>query len=243
MKVLWTLLINICLCGSVFAQMSQGVITYERTINLWKKYKYYSDIKKWFPEKDKYRKDVFELHFNDTVSVFLPTIEEMNNSWTANCNTVTNYYNRNWTESKLYYGSDQILVQDSLIRHKWKITDKWRKIADYDCRQAVFQFDDTLRIYAWFTTAVQPSVGPESYWDLPGAILGLATEDGSITYFATKVESKPLDWINIKQRFNTKKARSREEVKTLLGDKLPNKEKDTEYSKYLKQAIRDVFLW
>jgi GLPGLI family protein len=34
-----------------------------------------------------------------------------------------------------------------------------------------------------------PSVGPEGFCGLPGTILGLATEDGGIIYFAKKVEA------------------------------------------------------
>ena len=243
MRTLWIVLINLLLTWVSFAQMSQGVITYERSINLWKKYSFIEDHKKWFPDKEKYRKDIFELHFNDTVSVFFPTIETSENDWTANCNTVVNYFNRNWTESKLYYLGDMINVNDSLIERKWKITDKWRKIADYDCRQAVCYFNDSTRIYAWFTTAVQPSVGPESYWNLPGAILGLATEDGSVTYFATKVESKPLEWVNVKQRFNSKKAKTRQEVLMNIEGKMPSKMKAGDYNTYLRKAIRDFLMW
>jgi GLPGLI family protein len=34
-----------------------------------------------------------------------------------------------------------------------------------------------------------PSIGPEGFAGLPGAILGMATEDGSVIYFAKEVKA------------------------------------------------------
>jgi GLPGLI family protein len=81
-----------------------------------------------------------------------------------------------------------IYVKDSLPTRSWRITDSKRSICGYDCRKAVYQKNDSTRIYAWYTTALVPSVGPEGFCGLPGTILGLATEDGGIIYFAKKVE-------------------------------------------------------
>lgn len=219
----------------VNAQISQGVITYERTINLYKTFNN-SNVKEWLKESEKYRKDEFQLHFNDTMSVFFVSRETEVNTWTATCNTVTNFFNQNKTNSTIFFSSEEIAVQDSLIQRKWKITNKWRKIADYDCRQAVFQYDDTTRIYAWFTSAVIPSVGPESYCDLPGAILGLATEDGRITYFAKSVVSTPFDFINTKQKFQSKKAKTREEY----IEKFSKAEK---LEKEINKIRKVIYLW
>jgi GLPGLI family protein len=70
----------------------------------------------------------------------------------------------------------------------WKITDNKRVINGYNCRKAVYQKNDSTRIYAWYTTSITPSVGPEGFCGLPGLIMGIATEDGGIIYFAKKVE-------------------------------------------------------
>ena len=81
-----------------------------------------------------------------------------------------------------------VYVKDSLPSRQWKITDNKRVISGYDCRKAIYQKNDTTRIYAWYTSALIPSVGPEGFCGLPGTILGLATEDGGIIYFAKTVE-------------------------------------------------------
>ena len=52
----------------------------------------------------------------------------------------------------------------------------------------MYEKNDTTRIYAWFAVELTPSIGPEGLTGLPGTILGLATEDGGIVYFAKEVE-------------------------------------------------------
>ena len=48
--------------------------------------------------------------------------------------------------------------------------------------------NDSTRIYAWYCDEISASVGPESFYGLPGAILGLATEDGGVIYFAKSID-------------------------------------------------------
>jgi GLPGLI family protein len=79
-------------------------------------------------------------------------------------------------------------MKDSVVNRDWIITSGTRKIAGYECTRAIWQKNDTTRIYAWYTTDIVPTLGPESVQGLPGAILGLATENGGIVYFASKVE-------------------------------------------------------
>jgi GLPGLI family protein len=50
--------------------------------------------------------------------------------------------------------------------------------------------NDSTKIYAWYTDQLIPSTGPETFNGLPGTILGLATEDGGVVYFAKIIEEK-----------------------------------------------------
>ena len=61
-------------------------------------------------------------------------------------------------------------------------------MAGYTGRKGVWKANDSTRIYAWFSYDLISSTGPESFNGLPGTILGLATEDGGVVYFAKKVE-------------------------------------------------------
>ena len=83
----------------------------------------------------------------------------------------------------------EMVIQDSMTTRQWKITEKKRKLGGYLCRRAIWEMNDSTRIYAWFSVDVVPSIGPEGFAGLPGAILGLATEDGGIIYFAKEVEA------------------------------------------------------
>ena len=74
------------------------------------------------------------------------------------------------------------------MQRRWQISESTRKIAGYQCRKAMWKANDSTRIYAWFSYDLIPSTGPESFNGLPGTILGLATEDGGVVYFAKKVE-------------------------------------------------------
>jgi GLPGLI family protein len=80
-------------------------------------------------------------------------------------------------------------IKDSLPQRNWKITDNKRTICGYECRKAIYQKNDSTRIYAWYSPEIVPSIGPEGFCGLPGTILGIATEDGGIIYFAKTVEA------------------------------------------------------
>lgn len=175
--------------GMASGQIHAGKITFERKTNLYKRFKG-DDIKRWLKEEDKIKVDFFELYFNDTISLFQPQESEFRETmeWATSKNTVYQFFNRNKRYMIKYMWGDQLHLTDSLFIRKWKITESSRKIAGYNCRKAVWQANDTTRIYAWFSYDLVPSTGPESFNGLPGTILGLATEDGGVIYFAKKVE-------------------------------------------------------
>lgn len=171
------------------AQTHTGRITYERKTNLYKKFKG-EDVTRWIKEEDKIKTEYFELTFNDTCSLFKPQESELRDKieWATDKNVVY----QNLISNKRYliknFWGEELHLTDSLLKRKWKITESSRKIAGYNCRKAVWQANDTTKIYAWFSYDIVPSLGPESFNGLPGIILGLATEDGGVIYFAKKFE-------------------------------------------------------
>ncbi len=127
---------------------------------------------------------------NDTLALFKPQESELREqyAWATSKNTVLQNLN---TQSryiiKTIWG-EELHLTDTLFVREWKITESSRKIAGYSCRKAIWQANDSTRIYAWFSYDIVPSFGPESFNGLPGTILGLATEDGGVVYFAQKIE-------------------------------------------------------
>jgi GLPGLI family protein len=188
------LIIFICIyfftVNTIQSQIKSGKITYERKTNLYKKFKNNGDVKEWLKEEDKNKLDVFELYFNDSLSVFKPQesdlVERM--SWSTNKNSV--YQNRKTNKRltiKTIWG-EQFLLDDTLRVSKWKITENKRNVCGYQCRKAILNVNDTTRLYAWFCSELDATIGPESLGGLPGLILGLATEDGGVIYFAKTIE-------------------------------------------------------
>jgi GLPGLI family protein len=175
--------------GYLTAQLSSAKITYERKTNLYKKYKEH-DVEDWMKEEDKIKIEYFELFISDTCSIFKPQESDLKEkfSWATAKNTVYQDFNRHTRYMVKTMWGEELHLTDSLFKRQWQITESNRKIAGYACRKAYWQANDSTRIYAWFSYDLVPSTGPESFNGLPGTILGLATEDGGVVYFAKKVE-------------------------------------------------------
>ena len=186
---LFLIAVLLFLISPVFSQYAtSGKIIFERRTNLEKRF---TDkrMKRMINETNKIKTDKFVLLFNDTCSIFKLVVENTGADDMAWMTTKNTYYQQLKKKSQLtilgLFGQS-VYVLDSLPSRQWKITDNKRVISGYDCRKAIYQKNDTTRIYAWYTPPL--IVGPEGFCGLPGTILGLATEDGGIIYFAKSVE-------------------------------------------------------
>jgi GLPGLI family protein len=229
------LLLLLLLGSSAFAQIVQGKIVYERRTNLYKKFKD-DNVTDWLKESDKNKVDLFELYFNDSLALFKPQDSDLKEmmSWATSKNTVyQDFHSKKRFTIKTIWGED-LRVQDSLYKRTWKITDSKRTICGYSCRKAVWQANDSTRLYAWYCEEVVASVGPESFYGLPGAILGLATEDGGVIYFAKSVtvEKVPVEMLVPKK--TKAKVYEANELKIKL-------EKDFGKEKWGKAMLREHF--
>ena len=157
-------------------------------------------------------------------------------SWATMKNTVAQDLKNDQKTVLMDFWGTPLLVVDSASVRQWKITDKTRKIAGYECTRAIWQKDDTTRIYAWFTTDIVPTVGPETMTGLPGAILGLATEDGGVVYFATSVEVLVPTQEQITMQKKKSKEYTDEELYTELKSKL-------EGQPFGPRVLKEIFFW
>lgn len=78
-------------------------------------------------------------------------------------------------------------INDTIEKIKWRITSETRQIAGFDCRRANGLIHDSIYVVAFYTTQIQPAMGPESFHGLPGMILGLSLPYLHSTWFATQV--------------------------------------------------------
>ena len=229
------LVTTLLLCTIVKAQISTGKIIYERKTNLYKKFKD-DDVKEWLKEEDKNKTDVFELCFNDSVSAFKPQESDLKErmSWATSKNIVYQNFSENSRLTMKTIWGETLWVQDSLYKRTWKITDSKRNICGYSCRKAIWQANDSTRIYAWYCDEISASIGPESFIGLPGAILGLATEDGGVIYFAKSVQAQQVSADMLLPQKIKAKIYTGAELKAKL-------EKDFGKQKWGKAMIREHF--
>ena len=197
-------------------QITHGVILFERKTNLLKKYKT-PESQRWL-RGEKMKVDRFNLHFSPEKSVFLPVESAVPSKadWATSKNTVIQDFENNQRVSIYNLFGDRKTVKDELIKRTWKITERKRNIAGYSCRRAIWPKNDSTRIYAWYTDQIIASTGPETFNGLPGTILGLATEDGGVVYFAKIVNEKYQNIDEITSDIKIKKTYTELELKTEL---------------------------
>jgi GLPGLI family protein len=216
--------------------ITSGKIIFERKTNLEKKFTD-SRMKDWLGD-NKSKTDMFELIFNDTISLFKPVESDVADriSWATSKSKVLQDVKKNENLFVMDVAGQQILVQDSMHIRKWQITDSKRTIDKYNCRKAIYQKNDSTRLYAWYSVDIIPSVGPEGFFGLPGAILGLATEDGGIIYFAKSVEfmePKMEDFaVNVKKKDVYTPAQLKAKMEKEMGG-----------SEWGKRIYNEMFRW
>jgi len=118
--------------------------------------------------------------------------------------------------------SRTFLIEDTLPRYDWKITNETKKVGDYLCKKAVLE-DGNNKIVAWFTPEIPSNEGPRKYYGLPGLILKLKT--GTLTIEAVNI-SLSRENISIPKPKKGKKLTQKEfdkikeeKIKNLTGGK------------------------
>ena len=222
-----------------FGQYSNhGKITFERKTNLLKRFEGMGRMRDMITEENKIKIDKFELLFDESKSVFRPIrdVSEGRMGWMTTKNT----YYQNFTDESQFtilalFGQN-VYIQDSLPNRQWKITESKRDIGGYKCRKAMYEKNDSTRIYAWYTTELTTPTGPEGYCGLPGTILGLATEDGGIVYFAKKIELMDPEKEDLVPESTKKQVFTLKELKIKI-------EKDYGNTPWGKGMFDDLFRW
>lgn len=171
--------------------ITSGEISYTRRTNLEKRYKgnkrMAGQSKKWLQEP---KVDKYTLYFDENASLFMPMpviAGEEDREWTTTKTTTLTDLRKGTVERQFNFMGSEIYLNDTITKRDWIITGGTRDIAGYKTKQVMWIANDSTKIYAWYSEQIRPSVGPETYSGLPGAILGLAIEDGGVVYFAEKV--------------------------------------------------------
>jgi GLPGLI family protein len=183
----------------------------------------------------KTRTDNFELSFGNNQSLWTMQEEEMDNNDAGSGgmgfvmirggqgDIVFNDFNTGKRLEQREMFDKKFLIEDSIRKLTWKLTDETQTILDHLCRKAVSQriqqrmqmsmengkmerkeVSDTVPIVAWFTTDIPVSAGPEVQGQLPGLILALDMNNGRMVYKATSISDK-VDLASIKAPTKGKK--------------------------------------
>lgn len=134
-------------------------------------------------------------------------------------------------ESRDFFGKT-FLVIDTIKSKPWKITEETKKILGHTCRKAILKTSgqrvmrmtfstsqgngDTtkktsdnntpqkeIEVIAWFADDILAPVGPDNYFQLPGAILELDVDNAQMVYTALEVKEKA----NLKELKEPKKGK------------------------------------
>lgn len=220
----WLLSLFLLAGVSVNAQITSGRIVFERKTNLKKLFGENPRVKQFLADDVKWKIEDFELYFNDTASAFLPIPSAEPEQGFLKYLTSHNKVYRNMKQGEKLSIMDmwgqETYLKDTIESRTWKITESKRKFDGYMCRKAFFNLNDTTRIYAWFSPDLVPTTGPEGFGGLPGTILGLATEDGSIIYFAKKVEAMEVPQEKLIVSTKGKDVYTKVELKALILEKM-----------------------
>ncbi len=217
-------------------QITHGVILFERKTNLLKKYDS-PESQRWL-RGEKVKIDRFNLHFSPEKSIFLPLESAVPSKadWATSKNKVVQDFEKEERISVYNLFGESKVVKDNLVERNWKVTERKRNIAGYSCRRAIWNKNDSTRIYAWYTDQLIPSTGPETFNGLPGTILGLATEDGGVVYFAKLIQEK---YQNIDELISDIKIKNFSTEKE-LKDELIKKSKS---NPWMGRVVNYLFEW
>jgi GLPGLI family protein len=214
------LILALCLFSvrvGLHAQQKEGRVIYERTMQMQFRMPGMND------NVDRTRTDKFELLFGNDQSLW-KRVEENDDvqdmtgpgegvrirMMDGGSDDVTFH---NFNEQKIIESHElfdrTFIVEDSIRKLSWKISDETKTILGYECKKATAtqlgqrmtmevingqaerkQVPDTSRIVAWYTSAIPVAAGPQFQGQLPGLILELNINNGRIEYKALEISAK-----------------------------------------------------
>jgi GLPGLI family protein len=247
MKILFVLLFGFAAI-SLQAQapntifLSQGKIEYEKKLN---QYAQLDGDNSWSELEKKtlsqFKTTYFDMLFTRTKTLYKPGREGTGTTmgWFSELPAQENIVysdleqERSVSQKKVF--EQLFLVQDSIRKIRWKLTDETRTIAGFTCRRANAIIMDSIYVVAFYTDEILTTGGPESFSGLPGMILGVALPHQHVTWFATKVEAIPVADAQLTPPQKGKKT-DNAGLKETVGAALKD------WGKYAQKFLQAVFL-
>lgn len=173
--------------------LTTGSITFERKINLYANKSLSSDYKK---QNNQFRATYYQLSFTPTNTAFVPSsdnqqLDRIGIQPAENNIVYTDQKGKTYQSTKKIF-DEQYVVEDTLPKISWKITNEKRTIAGFECRRANALIFDSVYVVAFYTDDIPISTGPELFSGLPGMILGVSLPHLHINIFAIKITSQQI---------------------------------------------------
>jgi GLPGLI family protein len=187
-------LLTLGICSFSQAQyIDSCTITFEKTIFIKNILKDNENVKRWISNLPQEYKESYTLLVRPEATQYFGVNQEdarVPGLWgyTLNKNELqTNLTDSTYAERKDIYDK-KVFILDSTRHYDWTISNSYRKIAGFNCRQASTVIFDSIRVFAFYTPLITPSAGPDCFHGLPGCILGVAIPDIHHTWYAIKIE-------------------------------------------------------
>ena len=248
MKIFVAILFLLLTAGLLQAQapnaifLSQGKIEFEKKLNQHAQLdgdNTWSELEK--KTLSQFKITYFDLLFSRTKTLYKPGREGSGNTmgWfsemPAQENVVYSDLDEEMSVSQKKVFEQVFLVQDSIRKIRWKLTDETRVIAGFSCRRANAIIMDSIYVVAFYTDEILTSGGPESFSGLPGMILGVALPHQHVSWFATKVEAvnvSDAQLVSPQKGKKTDNATLKATVNAALKD----------WGKYAQRFLQTIFL-
>jgi GLPGLI family protein len=181
-------------------------VEFDKTVSVRALYKELEENSSWFQQwQDRYPVTAISqfVFIGDTAhSLYQPAKEVVQDPRAfyrplADRNIVYTDYKKNITISQKPVFEETFLMEDSLLKIKWKLTGDIRTIAGFDCRKAIGILNDSIAVFAFYTDELMVQGGPEGIHGLPGMILGVGIPRLHTTWFATRVEVNGVNLASI----------------------------------------------
>ncbi len=228
---------------TAFGQKKEGKVTYERIIKM--EFVIADDHAGMENMLPKTRTDRFELTFGNNQSLWKQLEDDVQDELAGGNGGGGGFQIRTFTaggDDISFYNFDaskridqrelagkKYIVEDSIRRMNWKLSEETKSILGFNCRKAIAQrigtrtmmtmengkmerkeMSDTSNIVAWFSTDFAVTAGPGDYQgQLPGLVLEVDVNNGRQVFKATEVVTK-VDVASIKAPKSGKKVTSAE---------------------------------
>ena len=200
MKKLFFLSLFVAVSATIFAQNTEGVITFEEKINMHRRITDES-MKAMVPE---FRSSNMMFYFKGEECMYKPDENEEDEETNASGGGMTMRFRRpqgetyrnlasNKQVSTSEWAGKKYLIEDTLKQRAWKLGTETKKVAGYECTKATFK--DTAQkidVIAWFTMDLPLAAGPQTLGSLPGMILEMDSNNGEMVVSAKKIEFKKI---------------------------------------------------